>query len=67
MEGFARMYQLDYRACNDADSLEQALDWLWKTTSCAVLEVQTPRLDNDRILKDYFKALQGADAALQND
>jgi hypothetical protein len=27
-----------------------------------VLEVQTPRLDNDRILKAYFKALQAADA-----
>lgn len=67
VEGFARMYQLDYRACNDADNLRQALDWLWSTTSCAVLEVQTPRLDNDRILKDYFEALRLADAALQND
>ncbi len=62
VKGFAEMYRLDYRMCNGARSLEDDLQWLWNTSACAVLEVQTPRLDNDRILKAYFKALQAADA-----
>jgi 2-succinyl-5-enolpyruvyl-6-hydroxy-3-cyclohexene-1-carboxylate synthase len=61
VKGFADMYHLDYKVCDSAQTLAEGLNWLWGTSTCSVLEIQTPRLENDRILKDYFKALQASD------
>lgn len=53
-EGVAAMYHIPFRSAHDAASLDLGLTWLYTQNGCAILEVHTPRLENSRILKDYF-------------
>jgi 2-succinyl-5-enolpyruvyl-6-hydroxy-3-cyclohexene-1-carboxylate synthase len=57
-EHLAKMYQLNYFVANDNDSLENALQSLYNSDDTpGILEVFTPTLVNDVILKQYFKKL----------
>lgn len=52
------MYKLNYFTANDVASLEQALKNLYSNNDTAgILEVFTPTLENDVVLKQYFKEL----------
>jgi len=57
-EGMAAMYSLNYKASSDKASLQEGLDWLYKQKNCAILEVHTPRLDNDKVQKSYFNYIK---------
>jgi len=57
-EGMAAMYNLNYKASSDKVSLKEGLEWLYKQKNCAILEVHTPRLDNDKVQKSYFNYIK---------
>ncbi|MDZ4823857.1 MAG: 2-succinyl-5-enolpyruvyl-6-hydroxy-3-cyclohexene-1-carboxylic-acid synthase [Flavobacteriales bacterium] len=50
----AAMYNLNYRLAENENQLEDGLTWLYSTNDCSILEVSTPRLENDKVLKNYF-------------
>ena len=57
-EHLAKMYKLNYFTANDVASLEEAIKNLYSNnTAAGILEVFTPTLENDVILKQYFKEL----------
>ena len=57
-EHLAKMYKLNYFTANDVASLEEAIKNLYSNNDTAgILEVFTPTLENDVILKQYFKEL----------
>jgi len=51
----AQTYGLTYFSADNASNLETALDALFQCNQAAILEVFTPRLENDGILKSYFE------------
>ena len=58
-EHLAKMYHLDYLVAKDEISLEKNLKTLFTSSNRpTILEVFTPTLENDKILKQYFKELQ---------
>jgi len=57
-EHLAKMYKINYFTANDVASLEEAIKNLYSNNDAAgILEVFTPTLENDVILKQYFKEL----------
>ncbi|QBZ98638.1 2-succinyl-5-enolpyruvyl-6-hydroxy-3-cyclohexene-1-carboxylic-acid synthase [Flavobacterium sangjuense] len=57
-EHLAKMYLLDYVTASDEASLKKGLSKLYKQNDKPmILEVFTPTRENDKLLKDYFKAL----------
>lgn len=59
VERLAVFYRLAYFKVGDEASLQEALPRFYaETERPAVLEVETPRQVNDRVLKAYFKSLQ---------
>jgi 2-succinyl-5-enolpyruvyl-6-hydroxy-3-cyclohexene-1-carboxylate synthase len=58
-EHLAKMYHLDYLVAKDEISLEKNLKTLFTSSNRpTILEAFTPTLENDKILKQYFKELQ---------
>lgn len=57
-ESMAGMYNLNYNAASDKDTLERSIEWLFKQEGCAILEVHTPRLENDKVQKSYFNYIK---------
>ncbi|MEG1617444.1 MAG: 2-succinyl-5-enolpyruvyl-6-hydroxy-3-cyclohexene-1-carboxylic-acid synthase [Bacteroidales bacterium] len=51
----ASLYRLDYFRAEDELTLEKSLGSFYETTNTAILEVVTPRFENDTILRKYFK------------
>jgi len=57
-EHLAKMYKINYFTANDVASLEEGIKNLYSNNDAAgILEVFTPTLENDVILKQYFKEL----------
>jgi len=57
-EHLAKMYKLNYFTSNDVASLQEGIKNLYSNNNAAgILEVFTPTLENDVILKQYFKEL----------
>lgn len=57
--GIALAHGLTYLAADDPESLDQGLvQFLGKSDQAMILEVFTPRLDNDKILKAYFQHIR---------
>ena len=57
-EHLAKMYQVDYAIASDDNSLKKGLSKLFnQNEKPMILEVFTPTRENDKLLKDYFKAL----------
>lgn len=57
-EHLSKMYQLDYLTASDTISLQNGLAKLYaQNDKPTILEVFTPTRENDKLLKDYFKAL----------
>ena len=56
--GLAAMYDLEFRQSQDENTLAEGLEWLYRTKGCAVLEVLTPRLENDPVLKSFFQYIK---------
>ncbi|PBI85038.1 2-succinyl-5-enolpyruvyl-6-hydroxy-3-cyclohexene-1-carboxylate synthase [Flavobacterium sp. ACN2] len=57
-EHLAKMYNFNYYAAKDNESLESGIKSLYGSDDVpAILEVFTPTLENDQILKQYFKYL----------
>lgn len=57
-EHLAKMYKFNYLTANDVDSLEDGLKSFYNNNdNPVILEVFTPTLENDIILKQYFKEL----------
>lgn len=57
-EHLARMYNFHYFTANDGHTLQNGLHRLFgQNDQPGILEVFTPEKDNDKILKEYFKAL----------
>lgn len=58
---FAAMFNIPYLAAVDEDTLEAGLEQLYSSKGCTILEVDTANVENDKILKEYFKNLQQAE------
>lgn len=58
VEDLAHMYKLPYLAADNKADLEKGLQWLYQQEGCSVLEVFTPRLENDAVLKGFFKKIK---------
>lgn len=59
VEGFARLHRFQYYHADSAENLQRRLVELFQWTGTpAILEVETPRLENAEILKEYFKQLK---------
>lgn len=57
-EHLAKMYNFNYYAAKDNESLENGIKSLYSSDDKpGILEVFTPTLENDQILKQYFKYL----------
>ncbi len=58
-EQLAAMYRFGYRKASDSKTLEKELTaFFGSSDQPQILEVFTPTLENDRLLKDYFKKLR---------
>ncbi|WP_435579835.1 2-succinyl-5-enolpyruvyl-6-hydroxy-3-cyclohexene-1-carboxylic-acid synthase [Gilvibacter sp.] len=58
-ESLAQMYGWDYSSARTMTELQQNLgDGFWQGDRPAILEVFTPREDNDKLLLDYFAAVK---------
>lgn len=58
-EHLAKMYGLNYLTASNEDTLEKSLkDLISQDDKPTLLEVFTPTLENDKILLNYFKALE---------
>jgi len=57
-QGLAAMYGIPFFSAKDADSLRKGIDWLYNQNECAILEVNTPRLENSPVLKEYFEFIK---------
>ncbi|MDQ8013444.1 MAG: 2-succinyl-5-enolpyruvyl-6-hydroxy-3-cyclohexene-1-carboxylic-acid synthase [Flavobacterium nitrogenifigens] len=57
-EHLAKMYGFDYLAAHDIQSLDNGIQSIYSSdeTPC-ILEIFTPTVENDQILKQYFKCL----------
>ncbi len=59
VEGIARLYDLPFYRATNAGELELALtDFYAPHTKPAILEVTTPRVVNDEVLRKYFAAIK---------
>jgi 2-succinyl-5-enolpyruvyl-6-hydroxy-3-cyclohexene-1-carboxylate synthase len=56
-KNLAAMYGLNYFHAENLAELDQGLENLYRSDKCGILEVITPRIENDKVLKDYFKTL----------
>jgi len=57
-EHLAKMYLFDYTTASDEVSLKEGLAKLYKQNDKPmILEIFTPTRENDKLLRDYFKAL----------
>lgn len=57
-EHLAKMYNFNYYEAKDNESLESGIQTLYSSDDVpAILEVFTPTLENDQILKQYFRYL----------
>lgn len=57
-EHLAKMYQINYFKATDNQSLDESIKEFYnKDTAVGILEIFTPTLENDVILKQYFKEL----------
>ena len=56
--GLAAMYSIPFQSASDARSLSDGLAWLYTQSNSAILEVNTPRLENSIVLKDYFEFIR---------
>ncbi len=56
--GLAAMYTISFQSAHDAQSLTDGLSWLYAQSNCAILEVNTPRLENSPVLKEYFEFIR---------
>lgn len=54
----AAMYNIPYHLATNEETLHAGIQWLYKNNECAILEVTTPRLENDLILKRFFKTIR---------
>lgn len=59
-ESAASMFAIPYKQADDLASLNVGLNWLFAQSSCAWLEVLTPRTQNDLELKGYFSYIRQA-------
>jgi len=57
-KGLAAMYDIEFMEAIDSDSLNIGLDWLYQTKCCAILEIHTPRTENDLELRSFFKYIK---------
>lgn len=56
-EHLCRMFGLDYFTATDEASVANGMGELYASKKPALLEIFTPEKENDKILKEYFKAL----------
>ena len=56
--GLAAMYNTPFQSAKDSQSLTDGLKWLYAQKGCAILEVNTPRLENSPVLKAYFEHIR---------
>jgi len=56
--GLAAMYTIPFQSAKDSQSLTDGLNWLYAQKGCAILEVNTPRLENSPVLKAYFEFIR---------
>ena len=56
--GLAAMYNIPFQQAQNPQSLSDGLTWLYAQSSCSILEVNTPRLNNSAILKHYFEFIR---------
>ena len=57
-EGIAQAYGLAFHQVAEHAQLTSGLNWLFNQKQAAILEVQTPREVNDKVLADYFSQLK---------
>jgi len=62
----AKMFGLSYFSAKDLSELDKGLNTLYLNEKPAILEIFTPREENDKILKAYFKCLKQAKEQLSN-
>lgn len=55
VKGFAGMYGFDYFRAGSEKELKEVLPEFFKCSGKAILEIATPRTENDIILRNYFK------------
>ncbi|MBF4516001.1 2-succinyl-5-enolpyruvyl-6-hydroxy-3-cyclohexene-1-carboxylic-acid synthase [Flavobacterium sp. ANB] len=57
-EHLAKMYKMNYLTASDSDTLKEGINSLYANDETPViLEIFTPTIENDKILKQYFKEL----------
>ncbi|MGC4039393.1 MAG: 2-succinyl-5-enolpyruvyl-6-hydroxy-3-cyclohexene-1-carboxylic-acid synthase [Flavobacterium sp.] len=56
-EHLSKMFLFDYATANDEASLKKSLTQLFENNKPMILEIFTPTRENDKLLRDYFKAL----------
>jgi 2-succinyl-5-enolpyruvyl-6-hydroxy-3-cyclohexene-1-carboxylate synthase len=57
-EHLAKMYKMNYFTATDSDTLEVSINHLYSNNDApGILEIFTPTVENDTILKQYFKEL----------
>jgi 2-succinyl-5-enolpyruvyl-6-hydroxy-3-cyclohexene-1-carboxylate synthase len=58
VQSMAAMYGVACHSVKDEEELAKGLAWLYEQSSCAILEVCTPREKNDVVQKQYFQHIK---------
>jgi 2-succinyl-5-enolpyruvyl-6-hydroxy-3-cyclohexene-1-carboxylate synthase len=58
VQSMAAMYGIACQSLSGEQELSRGLAWLYEQSSCAILEVCTPREQNDVIQKQYFQYIK---------
>lgn len=60
-ESIAREFGMNYKTCHSEQDLKVKIVEFFHSDQASVLEVITPRVLNDQVLKEYFKYLKSSD------
>ncbi len=57
-DSLAAMFGIKYIKAHNLSELQEGLRSLYQESNCTILEVFTPRLENDKVQKDYFNYIR---------
>ncbi len=57
-KGIADAYSVDFKSIDQQNQVKSALEDLYQSKKATILEICTPRFENDQVLKDYFRAIK---------
>ena len=58
IKSLAKAYQVNYLYASNSEEVEKQLNILFKSNASIILEINTKKAANSKVLNDYFKAIK---------